>query len=119
MDVAVEAVHRRPVERDALARAGRIEAEIEGLAVGEREDVVEDAVVVRQLDRRADRRGEHARHELHVALVDDEPRLGRPRAPGASSHTTTSGAGRPLDFRAAANVGLALTCRDARVASTR
>ena len=78
VDVAVEAVHRRPIERDALGGAGGIETQVEPLAVVEREHVVEDAVVVGQLHRGAHLHGHHAGRELHVALLEHaRPRFAR------------------------------------------
>jgi hypothetical protein len=72
MNVAEQAADAFLVERNVLDGSHRIDAEIELLAVAEREDVVEDAIAVGQFDDRADAHRQHVRRERQVALVAHE-----------------------------------------------
>ena len=61
VDRAVDLHHARVREGDAARLAGRIQAEVEVVRLREREDVVEDRVVVRHLDRLPDARSPGSR----------------------------------------------------------
>ena len=61
----------------------------------EREHVVEHAIAIGKLDRRADPNREHMRTEGHVPLIEyDLSRLAAARQLRDSSHTTALGSGR-------------------------
>ena len=75
VDLAEDTHDTRPVEDDRARLAARVAAQVEAARLREREDVVVDAVAVREVDRAADGDREHRRDEGLVALVEH-------RAPG-------------------------------------
>ncbi len=77
MDVAEDAHDARPLEADGLRSARRVAPEIEAAHVGQREHVVIGAIVVREVDDRADGDRQHARHEALVALIHADAALVR------------------------------------------
>ena len=62
-----------PVETNGLGPAGGVAAEIKAPDLRQREDIVVDAIAVRELDRGASRDRQHVRHERLVSLIHDGP----------------------------------------------
>ena len=71
MDVAEDAAESRLIEDDVAQRADGIHPEIEALAVAKREDVVEDAIVVRKIDGRPDADDQDMGNEGQIALIEE------------------------------------------------
>src|SRR5687768_4214800 len=63
MDVAIDVDHARRFELVRLAGSLPVQAEIEGVAGGQREQVVRDRILVGEVDRRACRNGHDMRQE--------------------------------------------------------
>src|SRR5258708_39735864 len=79
MDVAVDADDAGSLELVGLARAATVETEVEPVAGREREEVVGDGVIIRKLDRGADRNGQDVRDQQLAACghLEDGGRLPR------------------------------------------
>jgi len=71
MDVAKQTADANAIERHVLHRVDWIDAKVELLSVHPREHVVEDAIVIRKPDLRADADCEHVRKKFEVALIED------------------------------------------------
>ena len=103
MDVAEDADHARLVEAHRLRSAGGVAPEVEGAHVGQREDVVEGRIAVREVDDAADADGDDVRHEALAALIEPGPPLDELAGHAARHVVEIDDAGLAIERRPAAD----------------